>query len=160
MIGDFDSLGETPDHPNVIRSPAEKDDTDMMLAVKAGLEYGCKTFIIDGGLGGRLDQTYANIQILSYLAANDATGLLTGKNTCVTAVRNGTLSLGAKPSGVVSIFCAGDKATGVTLSGFKYPLNEAILTNVYPVGVSNEFTGDSATVTVKEGTLIIMMNDQ
>jgi len=53
------------------------------------------------------------------------------------------------------VFIAGDAATGVTLTGLKYPLNEATLTNDYPLGVSNEFTGVPAKIQVRKGTLII-----
>ena len=172
VVGDFDSLGTPPDHPHVIQSPVEKDDTDMMLAVKQGLERGLKTFIIDGGLGGRLDQTIANIQILAYLARNGARGILLGREMCVTAVSNGRVLFapeGAEPertapewadpfsalSGNVSIFCMGDRAEGVTLTGLKYPLYNATLACDYPLGVSNEFTGAPATVAVRDGTLII-----
>jgi len=57
VVGDFDSLGTAPDHPNIVFSPVEKDDTDMMLAVRQGLDRGYMSFIINGGVGGRLDHT-------------------------------------------------------------------------------------------------------
>jgi thiamine pyrophosphokinase len=67
LVGDFDSLGFRPEHPNIVEHPPEKDDTDMMLAVKEGLRRGSRTFVILGGLGGRLDHTVANIQTLAFL---------------------------------------------------------------------------------------------
>jgi len=163
VVGDFDSLA--PDlfdvvskHPNVLRSPTEKDETDMMLAVKKGLESGYKTFVINGGLGGRLDQTIANIQILTYIAENDAHGVLIGQDSCVTAIKNSEIKLNTdkKQQGTISVFCAGDKAEGVTLKGLKYPLDNAAIKNTYPVGVSNEFTGIPAAISVQNGTLIII----
>jgi len=158
IVGDFDSLGEAPDHPNIVQSSAEKDDTDMMLAVKQGLERGYKTFIINGGLGGRLDQTLANIQILVYIAENYARGTLLGLDTCVTVIKNGRLEYkkDAAPGSTISIFCAGGKAEGVTLRGLKYPLDNATLTSEYPLGVSNEFTGEPAVISVDSGALIII----
>ena len=158
VVGDFDSLGRVPDHPNVLHSPAEKDDTDMMLAVKQGLELGFKTIIINGGLGGRLDQTLANIQILAYIAEKKARGLLIGETTCVTAVRNNKIIFSATttPGNTISVFSAGDRAEGVALKGLKYPLEDATLTCVYPIGVSNEFTSSTATVSVENGTMIII----
>jgi len=158
VVGDFDSLGKVPDHPNVIKSPAEKDDTDMMLAVQQGLELGYKTIIINGGLGGRLDQTLANMQILAYIAESDASGILIGDPMCVTAVKNGKIMFKetAAKNGTISVFCAGDKAEGVTLKGLKYPLDNATLTHTYPIGVSNEFTGVSSSISVENGTLIII----
>ena len=157
VIGDFDSLGETPDHPNIIRSPAEKDDTDMMLAVREGLSRGLGTFIIDGGLDGRLDHTIANFQILVFLARRGALGVLLGREVCVTAVVNGSLRFDSKSAmrGGISVFSAGDAAEGVTLTGLKYPLDGATITCDYPIGVSNEFTGTPATVSVRNGALLV-----
>ena len=156
VVGDFDSLGSAPAHPLIEISKAEKDDTDMMLAVKQGLKRGFKTFIIDGGLGGRMDQTYANFQILTFIARNCARGILLGRDMCATAIKNGTIEFLPGATGYISVFSAGERAGGVTLTGLKYPLRNAELTNGYPLGVSNEFTGAPATVTVCDGTLIII----
>ena len=49
ILGDFDSLGHAPEGERVIRHPVEKDDTDMLLAVRTGMEAGCRDFIIYGG---------------------------------------------------------------------------------------------------------------
>ena len=156
VIGDFDSLGEPPDHPNIVRSPAEKDDTDMMLAVRQGLSRGLGMFIIDGGLDGRLDHSIANFQILVYLARRGALGVLLGREVCVTAVMDGSLRFGSgSENSGISVFSAGETAKGVTLAGLKYPLDGATITCDYPIGVSNEFTGAPATVSVSNGTLLV-----
>jgi len=155
VVGDFDSLGGVPDHPNIIQSPAEKDDTDMMLAIKQGIKRGCRTFIIDGALGGRLDHTLANIQLLTYLAQNGARGVLLGRDICITALKNGAAGFNADASGCISVFSAGGKAGGVTLEGLKYPLAEATLSSDYPVGVSNEFIGAPARISVSDGVIIV-----
>jgi len=159
VVGDFDSLGLPPDHPNIISSPAEKDDTDMMLAIRQGLMRGYDSFIIDGGLGGKLDHTLANLQILAFISQKGARGVLIGRETCVTAVTNGSVRFKAEASGVISVFCIGSSAAGVCLAGLKYPLSEAVLKCDDPLGVSNEFTGAAATLTVRSGTLIIMWAD-
>ena len=163
VVGDFDSLPpelskSLSGHPNVIRTPEEKDDTDMMLAVRLGLERGYKTFIINGGLGGRLDQTLANIQILTYIAERNARGILTGRDVQVTAIRDGEIRFPQDmPKGsVISVFSAAGKAEGVSLTGLKYPLDNAVITSSYPIGVSNEFIGEPAKVSVENGILIIM----
>ena len=62
IVGDFDSLGRVPEGDNILRHPVEKDDTDMLLAVRTGLDRGYRVFVLYGGLGGRLDHTYANLQ--------------------------------------------------------------------------------------------------
>ena len=48
----------------------------------------------------------------------------------------------------------GEKAEGVTLRGLKYELTDAVVTNSFPIGVSNEFIGKEAAVTVRNGTLL------
>ena len=156
VVGDFDSLGCVPEHPNIVRIPAEKDDTDTLFAVREGFKRGCKTFIINGGLGGRPDHSFANIQTLVFIANSGAHGILLGGGMCVTAITNETLSFLPGSAGTVSVFCAGSIADGVSLTGLKYSLDNAKLTGDFPIGVSNEFTGAPATVAVRTGTLIVI----
>jgi len=158
VVGDFDSLGRVPEHPNVLAYPAEKDDTDMMIAVNQGIERGYNVFIIDGALGGRLDHTVANIQTLTHLTHRGAQGVILGHDMCITAVREGTVCFMPGAEGTVSVFSAGDNADGVTLKGLKYTLDNASLSFDNPIGVSNEFIGAEAIIAVKKGTLIIIWN--
>lgn len=156
VVGDFDSLGFTPEHPHVQKLQPEKDDTDLLYAVKTGLESGYHTFEIYGALGGRPDHALANYQTLVYLAHQNACGVLCSPELCVTAIRNDCLILPAYERGTVSVFCMGDRAKGVTLDGLKYPLKNAELTNEIPLGVSNEFTGNPVRIEVAQGTLLVM----
>ncbi len=71
--------------------PPEKDDTDMMLAIKLGLSRGYREFAIYGGLGGRLDHTIANIQALTYLAGEGASGILYGDSYALTVIKDSSL---------------------------------------------------------------------
>lgn len=158
-VGDFDSLGTVPAGPNVIRHPVEKDDTDMMLAVKTGLSRGCRLFVLYGGVGGRLDHTYANLQTLAYLSEHGARGYLLGDGFVATAWKDGALDFPAGLAGPVSVFCPGEKAEGVTIEGLYYPLRDGILTSGFPLGVSNQFTGVSARVSVRKGTLLAMWRE-
>ena len=159
ILGDFDSLGAVPEGGNVLRYPSEKDDTDMLLAVREGLSRGYRVFSMTGGLGGRLDHTLANIQTLLFIARSGGIGFLHGDGTVVTAVRNGCLRFPAGRSGPVSVFCAGDRAEGVTERGLLYRLDGAVLTNDRPLGVSNEFTGAAAEIAVKNGELVIVWRE-
>ena len=71
IIGDFDSVSEQEKlaietlkeqiPERIVELPAEKDDTDMLAALKHGLERGYKEFRIYAGTGGRLEHTFANI---------------------------------------------------------------------------------------------------
>ena len=159
VVGDFDSSGVIPNHPNIVLLSEEKDDTDMMIAAKEGLSRGLKTFIIDGGLGGRFDHTFANIQLLVFLAKNGALGYLIGRDICITAVSNGSINFPQGLTGNISVFSVDGNATGVTITGLKYTLKEGCLTSGEPIGISNEFIGQSAFVTVRSGTLAVMWND-
>ena len=156
IVGDFDSLGRAPEGANVIRHPVEKDDTDMMLAVRTGLERGCNKFLLYGGLGGRLDHAYANLQTLVWLSEHGAQGWLLGGGLAATAIRNGRMDFVPGRRGTISVFCPNGEARGVDLTGLYYPLKDATLTSSFPLGVSNQFTGAAASVSVREGTLLVM----
>ena len=155
VLGDFDSLGYTPEGANVF--PVEKDDTDAMLAVRLGLRQGCGEFLLYGSLDGpRLDHTVANFQTLQFLADHGATGYLIGNTAMVTVVKNGKITFPAGLSGTISVFCMGPDAEGVTEKGLFYGLENAILTSGFPLGVSNHFTGEKAEISVKSGSLLVL----
>jgi thiamine pyrophosphokinase len=160
VIGDMDSIGETPPPESCIIYPQEKDDTDMMLAVKYGLDKGYKDFQIYGGLGGRLDHTLANIQLLTYLSTNKSTigahGTLWGFDYKVTAITDEEIQISGQSSKKISIFSFDDTSHGVSLKNLKYELIDAELKSAYPIGVSNEFTEKPAYISVRKGTLIIL----
>ena len=155
VLGDFDSLGFTPEGANVF--PVEKDDTDAMLAVRRGLQLGYLEFLLYGSLDGpRLAHTVANFQTLQYLADPGAVGYLIGNTTMVTVVKDGSISFPAGATGTVSVFCMGPDAQGVTLEGLYYPLQNGTLTPGFPLGVSNHFTGANAKISVETGSLLVL----
>lgn len=155
ILGDFDSLGYVPQNAKVF--PVEKDDTDTMLAVRKGLEMGCDRFVLYGALEGpRLDHTVANFQTLQFLADRGAQGFLVGKDSVVTVIKNGSLTLPARKEGVVSVFCMGKDAHGVGIQGLQYPLEKGTLTAGFPLGVSNHFVGKAAEISVEDGSLLIV----
>ena len=128
-----------------------------MLAVRKGLELGYREFILYGSLDGpRLDHTVANFQTLQFLADRGAAGYLVGSSYIVTVIREETLRFPAAAEGIVSLFCLGPDAEGVSLRGLQYPLENGRLTSGFPLGVSNHFTGETAEVTVRKGSLLAM----
>ncbi len=163
ILGDFDSYPAVPpqtQNTEVLVYPVEKDDTDMMLAAKYGLKKGCQCFYLYGGIGGRLDHTLANIQLLAWLSHQGAKGFLYGNRTILTAITNDTLEIpeiNDKPNQQIrlSVFCYGETAEGVTIKGCKYNVEDATWNNQYPIGVSNMLTGQPARITVKRGTILI-----
>lgn len=154
IIGDFDSLGYIPQGSQVF--PVEKDDTDAMLAIKKGLDLGYREFLLYGSLDGpRLDHTVANFQALTFLADRGATGYLIGRDYIVTCVKD-MIRFSAGATGIISVFCMGQDARGVTLRGLQYPLENGVLTAGFPLGVSNHFVGEPAEISVKQGSLLVL----
>lgn len=156
VIGDFDSLKDTPAHPNTLALNAEKDDTDMLAAVREGIKAGYSVFHIYCGTGGRIDHTIANLQVLAYLAQNGMQGFLFGKDCVITAITNQKMAFEQIPTSYISVFSYTEKSEGVYLQGLKYELNNATLTNTFPLGVSNEFIGKESSISVRSGTLLIV----
>lgn len=155
IIGDFDSLGYIPQGAQVF--PVEKDDTDAMLAARKGLELGYREFLFYGALDGpRLDHTISNFQTLQFLSDHGATGYLVGRDYIVTVIREEAVEFPAESTGILSLFCLGPDAEGVTLENLHYPLENGRLTSGFPLGVSNHFVGKSAKISVKKGSLLAL----
>lgn len=181
LLGDFDSLGDVPlpaDLP-VLRFPVRKDDTDTGLALRYGLEQGFRDFALYGCAGGRVDHLLANLQSMARVSRLGASVRLAAPDYDAWALTgpaapgapdapdaNGpiapaaVLTLPPRPGGtLVSVFCHGDRAEGVTLTGLAYPLSDAVLTGDFPLGVSNRrLDGQPATVAVRRGTLLIFQS--
>ncbi len=157
IIGDFDS-GNKPEAEGIelISLPKEKDETDTAAAVRVGEKRGYWNFHIYGGTGGRLAHTLANIQLMTHLAEKGKFGYLHDRKTISTVIRNSRLELPQKNEGYVSVFALSDLAQGVTIKGLKYELEQERLNNAAPLGVSNEFTGERASVEVRDGTLLVI----
>lgn len=153
VVGDFDSLGYTPTHPDVIEHSPIKDDTDMMLAVEIGIEKGYEEFHIFGATGGRIAHTLGNLQILKFLADRGLVGYIFDRDTVITVVSGKTITFD-NADGYISLVPFGcDKAT-VTLNGFKYELTRGDIPCNRPLGISNEFSEKESSITVHEGTVI------
>ncbi len=161
-LGDFDSVTSYEIwEDNICEKytyPPEKDDTDMMLAIKLGLSKGFRFFAIYGGLGGRLDHTLANIQALSYLAAKGAQAILYHEDYELTVIKNSSFILPKDLTGYVSVFSLSDKSENVSIKGLKYQIEGATLSNTFPLGVSNEAIGKKGIISVEKGILLILWN--
>ena len=154
VIGDFDSC-EVPAGENIIRHPVIKDDTDMILCARYALEMGIQEFLIVGGLGGRLDHTLANLQALGWLAAQGARAELCDGKVRVWALHCDSIRI-PRTLGKLSLFALDGICEGVWSRGVKYPLDDAMLTPLFPLGMGNDFTEDEAEIGVKKGTLLVI----
>lgn len=157
VLGDFDSLGYVPDDEYVHKYPSEKDDTDTILAVKEAIKMGASEILIYGALGGRTDHTFANIQTLMFIAKSGAFGTLISENNIITLQKANTYRRYKKHDGYYfSVFSYSEKSIGVSISGTEYTVHDAVLTNDYPLGVSNHIINEYADVSVGEGCLLII----
>ena len=157
LLGDFDSMEPPAEFPHVCRLPVEKDDTDTLAAIRAGLEQGCTDFLIYGGTGGkRLDHTLANLQSLLFLRRRGAMGFLYGDDFLWTVIENEEIRVRKTVEwGLLSVFCLGDRAEGVEEDGVQYPLRDGVLSPDFPLGVSNHILEPEARISVRKGALAV-----
>lgn len=158
IIGDFDSLGDIPQGERIVKLNPVKDITDMDAAVNIGIEEGYDEFHLYGACGGRIDHTIANIQLVASLAQKKIKAFIHDCDTVITAVCCDSMRFDDSYKGYVSVFSHTDECTGVYIEGLKYPLENAVLKNTFPLGVSNEFTGVKSKITIGQGTAIVIFS--
>ena len=98
----------------------------------------------------------ANFQALAFLAERGAFGILAGVDTMAAVVKNEGLRFSEEAQGIVSVFCLGPDAEGVTIRNLQYPLEKGRLTAAFPLGVSNHFVGEPGEISVKHGSLLVL----
>lgn len=159
LIGDFDSMPIPEDAGcEMLSYPPEKDDTDMLLALKCGLARGFCDFLILGGLGGRLDHTVANFTVLAYALSHSARAVLRDEKNAAILLRDAAIRLPACHGFKMSVFPYGGGAQGVNLRGVKYPLADYTMEPYCTLGVSNELLPGGGEVSVKSGTLLLLFS--
>lgn len=168
ILGDFDSVSEKEAEAieileqqipeRIIRLRKEKDDTDMLAALKEGLARGYRQFRIYAGTGGRFDHTLANIQCLLFLKNHDAVGYLVDGTGMMLVIKNEAVHFQRNLEGVLSLFSLVEESRGVTIEGMKYLLQSDVVRNDFPIGISNEFIGEEAMIAVEDGTLACMIS--
>ncbi|MCI6640254.1 MAG: thiamine diphosphokinase [Pygmaiobacter massiliensis] len=155
-VGDWDSAPRPQMNCQVIDLPVEKDDTDTHFAAQLAQEHGFAEVLILGGSGGRLDHTLANFSTLLYLAQAGIKAWMADQDFCAWALWQNQLEIKRTENSYLSVFPWGGPAFGVTLSGVKYPLQKAQLSQSFPLGVSNEILSDHAEIEVLRGGLLIL----
>lgn len=158
-VGDFDSFPERdiPEDAEIVRLKPEKDLTDSQVAVEIALEKGAESFVIIGGLSGRLDHTLANLSILEDLTARGHYAIMTDGVSRVHYINGGSALIGRSGFKYFSLIAATDIAKGVSIEGAKYPLKNARLSRKNGgFATSNEIDGNCALISVKKGALFII----
>lgn len=159
VVGDFDSLdGNINKDIPILKVKAEKDDTDTMLGVKYALEHGMNNIVLLGATGGRIDHQLANFSTAGYIANQGGMCTIIDNDNILYAFKDSIITLKRKEHFSLSVFSYTDKCYGVTLNGLKYKLNNATIENTFPIGVSNEFIKETATIKVESGILFVVLS--
>ena len=157
IVGDFDSAPPPQNtSAKVITLPCEKDDTDSYYIARHIVKDEYTHAVFCGVTGGRPDHTFANIQMLKFMAENGVDTQIVDKDSTYRVLIDGTIVLEPIENSYFSIFSLDEKCIGVSERGGKYQLSDMELTNDFPIGVSNEFVGNSVEITVKKGALLII----
>lgn len=169
IIGDFDSantdalqyaitLSEEKGVPFQRLNPV-KDDTDSEAALQLAFEksQGCIYFF--GGTGSRIDHVLSNLMILKQGLRKDRFILLLDENNRIQACDKNhpvRIQRAEQYGKYVSVIPIAGPVSGVTLKGFYYPVEDAILSGEDSLGTSNEITEDTASISVTDGTLLVI----
>jgi len=159
IIGDFDSAeNAVPDGIPMVRLPVEKDVTDTQAAVMEGFYRGYFSYVLLGCLGGeRPDHTFANLNVLVYIAEHGGTGVLADEKTKIFLLTGGGLRLTEMKGQTVSVFPFKSPTCTVTYRGLQYPLQRGVLvTGGTLMGVSNRIVEDEAEIIVHKGMALVM----
>jgi thiamine pyrophosphokinase len=162
VIGDFDSLAPADlaaleaEGVRLVRHPARKDQTDLELAVRWAVEAGCDDILVLAALGGRWDQTLANLLLPALPGLETVRLRLVDGRQQVYLIR-GTERVEGHPGDIVSLVPIGGDARGVTTEELDYPLARGTLPFGSTLGISNVLVADAATVTVEEGMVLCVV---
>ena len=157
VIADFDSYrGQVEEGIPVKKYPCEKDDTDTMAAVKYACENGFDEVVLFCAMGGRADHAFANYQSCAYAVERGLKAYIYGAKNRILFLKDSEITLNKNDNFSLSVFAFSDVCEGVTIRGAKYEIEDARLTNTFPLGASNEWKGDKATIRVRSGILMIV----
>lgn len=163
IMGDMDSIvGALPENiPTELFKP-EKDFTDLELALLKSIDLNAKNVKIIGGIGGRLDHTIANIQLLSqYTDKFESLIMEDARNKCFVLNENqkNGIILKAETDSYFSVFSLSDECTGLSIKNAKYPLSDHTLPRTGSLCVSNEFINEKdAVISLRTGTLLLVIS--
>jgi len=159
IVGDLDSLPENfkPSTFNgeIVLYPKDKNETDLELAIQHALTFNPEKIIILAALGGRLDQTLANIALIGNLQPAICNLQLNDGIEEVFFCHEQVQVNGANGD-IVSLIPWQGEVTGVVITGLKWRLQNETLYPQKTRGISNEMIGDTATIQINSGLLLIV----
>lgn len=141
----------------VLRAPTDKDETDLELALMYALAGDAGEIVICAALGGRADHFLANVLLL---ARPDLAGrgvLIADGAQRICLLRGGeTLALHGTAGDLLTLLPLGGDAAGIRTAGLRYPLRDETLPLGAARGVSNVLEGAVATVSLRDGLLLVI----
>ncbi len=166
VIGDMDSippplLNDLKDqNTQLIVYPRDKDHTDLELALTYASQNDVREVILFGILGGRLDQTLANLMLLSKDDWQRFSLTISNPPDIAYMMHDQTsISLQGNPGDIVSLIPLSSVVTEVSTHGLRWPLKNAKLTIGNTISVSNEMVKNSAKVEIGKGKLLLVHRD-
>ncbi len=160
VVGDLDSLDEqalselTAADVTINRYPEDKDETDLELALKAAFELHPEGILIVGGLGGRLDQSLAALSLLAGSRGGIALRLDDGVEEAFFCQTQAEIR--GRSGDIVSLIPWGGPVSGIRTEGLRWPLIHETLHPDRTRGISNEMLGETASVSIESGLLLIV----
>lgn len=165
VIGDMDSAEKgqlqklRQDDVSMELFPHDKNETDLELAINRAIELNPKQIIIVAALGGRLDQTLANISLLTDMRLSSFDVRLDDGVEEIFLCRDRTQVLG-RSGDIVSLMPWGGAVPEVKTIHLKWALNKETLYPDKTRGVSNEMLVESASISIGSGLLLIVHRRQ
>jgi thiamine pyrophosphokinase len=161
VVGDLDSVDAreldavVEAGATVERHPVDKDATDLELALHAAVDRGAERIVVLGAGGGRFDHFLANVLVLASPAfAGARVEALVGAARVV--VVHDKAVVDGEPGDLLTLLPVGGPAEGVRTTGLRFALDGERLDAGTTRGVSNELTGNQATITVDGGVLLVV----
>ena len=145
-------------NPEFVYFKQEKDVSDTFLCVEHAISLGFNEIEIFGGIGGRLDHTISNIQTIAKFSSASIKITMRDGGNFITVVSDSSITIKKEENFSLSLFSFSDICSGITTSGLQYSLTNATLQNSYPLGLSNEFVENEATIKVNQGKLLVIMS--
>jgi thiamine pyrophosphokinase len=161
IIGDLDSLTAddrrwAEEHQvRLVEYPRDKNETDLELALAYAIAQGSREIVIVGALGGRLDQTLGNLALLTDPRLSTFDVRLDDGVEEAWFVR-GKSNIRGEPGEIISLIPWSGPVTGVTTDGLRWPLRGETLYSEKTRGISNEMLGESASVLIESGLLLVV----
>jgi len=162
-VGDFDSIPPALLEElellgvRVERHPVAKDETDLELAINVALREGVDVITVVGGHGGRVDQSFANAFVIASPAYAHVSMHAVLDSALVSVVHGGGgVTFTGHPGDIVTILPVHGNALGVRTVGLEYRLDGETLSSGTTRGVSNVLVDREATVSLDEGTVIVV----